>query len=141
MPQIQDQGVHGYFTIGIKPMKMAGSLLIWDADNATASSAISTLNTFLNKATADNIVDYSLPPLSFPTFYDLVKAMPATEHVGATTIITASRLFTRDALRNQPLFSQVLEEVGPSTVTKLVSSLYSLKLWKHTYTGRTVLDK
>ncbi|KAF7915563.1 hypothetical protein EAE99_010076 [Botrytis elliptica] len=123
VPQAQDKGVHGYFTVGMNPKTLAGALLAWNKDNATVEAAILPLKQFLSEAASHGTIDYTLGPMPITTFSDLLKLLPSVETVGRQSTITASRLITREASLNRNLFAKTLQEVGPTGSTKLNGSV------------------
>ncbi|KAK6594228.1 hypothetical protein H4I96_11141 [Botrytis cinerea] len=77
VPQAQDKGVHGYFTLGMNPKSLSGSLFAWNADNATVEAAILPLKQFLSKTASNGTIDYTLAPIPISTVSDLLKLLPS----------------------------------------------------------------
>lgn len=124
VPQAQDKGVHGYFTVSMSPKSLSGTLFAWNSDNATVEAALSPLKQFLSEAAADGTIDYTIAPMPIPTFSDLLKVLPnIEENAGRQSTITASRLITREAILKRNLFAKTLQEVGPTGSTKLNGSV------------------
>lgn len=126
VPQAQDKGVHGYFTVNMSPKTLSGSLFAWNADNATVQAAISPLKQFLSEAASNGTIDYTLAPIPITTFSDLLKLLPSVENVGRQSSITASRLISREASLKRDLFAKTLQEVGPTGLTQQVRNYYTL---------------
>ncbi|TGO31595.1 hypothetical protein BHYA_0496g00020 [Botrytis hyacinthi] len=123
VPQAQDKGVHGYFTVSMSPKTLSGSLFAWNADNATVQTAISPLKQFLSEAASNGTIDYTLAPIPITSFPILLKLLPSVENVGRQSSITASRLISREASLKRDLFAKTLQEVGPTGLTQLNGSV------------------
>ncbi|KAH9204370.1 hypothetical protein DL95DRAFT_496590 [Leptodontidium sp. 2 PMI_412] len=120
LPQLQDQGFHGYYSLIGPPaadtLTLGGSFFLWNATNGTAERITAPVQALL--AAANDTVTSSTFSLYIPTFDSLVQALPSTEHVGTVTSIASSRLISRGVLMgdNQTLFAQTLEKIGPAAV-------------------------
>ncbi|KAH8586194.1 hypothetical protein B0O99DRAFT_529182 [Bisporella sp. PMI_857] len=118
LPGLQDQGVHGYYTITGPPssnmITFGGSLLLWGGANGTFENAARPLQKLL--ASAIDIVTYTLAPLPITSFAELLTLYPVGKG-GVTTSITASRLITRRTVKEKTLLlAETLEQVGPKAM-------------------------
>ncbi|KAH8600163.1 hypothetical protein B0O99DRAFT_649509 [Bisporella sp. PMI_857] len=118
LPGLQDQGIHGYYTITGPPssnmLTFGGSLLLWGGANGTFENAARPLQKLL--ASAIDIVTYTLAPLPITSFAELLTLYPVGKG-GVTTSITASRLITRRTVKEKTLLlAEALEQVGPKAM-------------------------
>jgi len=126
LPQLQDQGFHGYYSLIGPPaadtLTLGGSFFLWNATNGTAERIAAPVQALL--AAANDTVTSSTFSVYIPTFHGLVQALPSIEHVGTVTNIASSRLISRGVLMgdNQTLFAQTLEKIGPAAVAPSVST-------------------
>jgi hypothetical protein len=121
LPQLQDQGLKGYYTINGAPstFQCAGSLFLFNKPNGTFENITRPLQQLL--AAANGTVTYSLAKIPLANYYDILELLPASENVGTTTAITASRLITRRAVtEDQDVVAQTFEEIGPRAIAPLV---------------------
>jgi hypothetical protein len=123
LPQLQDEGLKGYYTIGGPPstatLQCAGSLFLFNKPNGTFEKITRPLQQLL--AAANGTVNYSLAKIPLTNYYDILELLPASENVGTTTAITASRLITRRAVtEDQDLVAQTFERIGPQAIVPLV---------------------
>ncbi|KAM3079449.1 hypothetical protein ACMFMG_005880 [Clarireedia jacksonii] len=123
LPQLQDQGLSGYYTMGGPPssatFQCAGSLFLFNKLNGTFDNVIRPLQQLL--AAANDTVTHSFAPIPLTNYYDLLELLPASENVGKETTITASRLITRRAVTEDlDLVAQTFEEIGPQAMPPLV---------------------
>ncbi|KIN03275.1 hypothetical protein OIDMADRAFT_40859 [Oidiodendron maius Zn] len=120
LPQLQDQGFHGYYSLIGPPasdtLTLGGSFFLWNATNGTAERIAAPVQALL--AATNDTMTFSTFSLYIPTFDSLVQALPSPEHVGTVTNIASSRLISRRVLMrdNQTLFAQTLEKIGPAAV-------------------------
>ncbi|KAL7626496.1 hypothetical protein AAE478_003268 [Parahypoxylon ruwenzoriense] len=119
IPQAQDQGLHGYWSMGGDPTwTLTVSLLLYDSSNETARAVQAPFRDLL--AASNSTITYRITPLWFSKWYDLLDLLPTIEHVGTTKAITASRLISRRTVtENQAGFAQTLEEIGPRSPASL----------------------
>ncbi|KAK8141721.1 hypothetical protein G3M48_009999 [Beauveria asiatica] len=118
IPELQDQDIHGYYTITGPPasntLSLGGALLLWGGANGTFENAVRPLRKLLTEA--NDTSTYTLAPTPITSFDELLAMYPAGES-GVTTEITASRLLSRQTMKDKELLlAQTLEQVGPRAV-------------------------
>lgn len=126
-PEVQEQGMTGYYTIGGPPssstLTLSGSLLYYKP-NATVDLATRPIKRVLSAA--NGTVDYSITQLDISSIFDLVKMYPSSSG-RPSRAITASRLIPARVVKdNQDLLAQVLEEVGSQALAPAVSGATDL---------------
>ncbi|PVH70613.1 FAD-binding domain-containing protein [Cadophora sp. DSE1049] len=119
LPQFQDQGLHGYYSLTGPPSSgtfaMDGSFFVWDQPNGTAERITAPMKTMLDGA--NDTVTSSLFSVYMPTFEALVQSLPSTGRAGTVRNLASSRLISRGVLtREYTLFAQTLERIGPKSV-------------------------
>ncbi|KAL2843346.1 FAD/FMN-containing dehydrogenase [Aspergillus pseudoustus] len=119
LPDALDQGLSGYYTIEGPPrsstLSYGGSLFMYNAEVAAAEAAMRPLEHLLS--TANGTATSSTGCFRFETFSELISQLPSFENVGTVNSISASRLLTRDTLKNKQAFlARTLERVGPQAV-------------------------
>ncbi|KAI0382709.1 hypothetical protein F5Y04DRAFT_252178 [Hypomontagnella monticulosa] len=119
IPQAQDQGLHGYWSMGGDPaFSLVASFFLYDTTNETAKSIQAPLLDLLSKS--NGTITCTTTPLWFSSWYSLVKTLPVIEHVGTTKGVTASRLISRKTVtENKASFARLLEELGPRSTESL----------------------
>ncbi|KAM3537105.1 hypothetical protein ARSEF1564_009972 [Beauveria bassiana] len=118
LPELQDQGIHGYYTItgppASKMLTFGAALLLWGGANGTFENALRPVQKLLTEA--NDTSTYRLAPLPITSFADLLALYPA-DKTGVSTTITASRLISRQTVKEkESLLAQTLEQVGPRAV-------------------------
>jgi len=120
LPELQDSGVHGYYTMGGPPMALSGSFLLFDERNGTISHRLKTFKEVLDKG--KSLIDYNISSNWVPSWWDLAQHMPAIENIGTERSIRSSRFIPRRAvLTDLDLLAGTLEKIGPKAVVKAVS--------------------
>lgn len=125
-PDMQDQGVHGYYTMSGPPssasLTLSGSLLLWNGANGTFENATRPIQELVEGSNSTATV--SLTKLPLTSLDQLLQWLPETGSVGTAKTIWASRLITRrTVLENQDLLAETLEKVGPQAVAPSVSRI------------------
>lgn len=123
LPDLQDQGIHGYYTITGPPssntLSFGGALLLWGGANGTFENAAKPMQKLLDGA--NDTVTYTLTPAPVTSFAELLALYPEGKG-GVATSITASRLITRRTVKAKTqLLAKTLEQVGPKAMAPLVS--------------------
>lgn len=131
LPQLQDRGIHGYYSISGPPASNAlhfyGAFFLLNGTNATVQSGTAGLQQML--ALADDTVTWSQTSSSAPTYYELIQTLPAVETVGLGGRISASRLVTLDAVAtNKSLLAETLQMIGPKSMPPPVCHRLSFTL-------------
>lgn len=120
LPELQDSGVHGYYTMGGPPMALSGSFLLFEERNGTISQHLQPFKQVLEKA--KNLIDHNLSSNWVPSWWDLVQYMPNIENIGTERSIRPSRFIPRRAvLGDIDLLAETLERFGPKAVIPAVS--------------------
>ncbi|KAH8898411.1 FAD binding domain protein [Thozetella sp. PMI_491] len=116
VPRAQDEGLHGYWSMGGSSMALGGSMFMWDADNTTINRAIAPFQRFFNQSS--RIITYTAAPVEFPTFYDFAQQLPALDTMSKDSATSASRLLSREILtQNQTLFADTMEKLSQKPLT------------------------
>ncbi|KAL3440147.1 hypothetical protein BJX65DRAFT_300683 [Aspergillus insuetus] len=116
LPGALDKGLSRYYIIkgppGFSMVTYSGSLFMDDAEVAAAEAAMRPLEQLLGAA--KYTVTWSTGCVRFDTFSELISQLPTFENVGTVNRISASRLLTRDTLKNkQDILAQTLKRVAP----------------------------
>ncbi|KAJ3548021.1 hypothetical protein NM208_g1214 [Fusarium decemcellulare] len=116
LPDVQDRGVHGYYTISGPPssetLTFSGSLFMWNGSNNTFEDAMAPVRKHLQAS--NGTVNFSITQLPFNSFTDLLDNMPPLDKVRMDASISASRLVSRDAITDRTEdFARVLGKIGP----------------------------
>ncbi|KAF5012635.1 hypothetical protein FDECE_1327 [Fusarium decemcellulare] len=116
LPDIQDRGVHGYYTISGPPssetLTFSGSLFMWNGSNNTFEDAMAPVRKHLQASNGK--VNFSITQLPFNSFTDLLDNMPPLDKVRLYASISASRLMSRHTITDRTGdFGRVLEKIGP----------------------------
>ncbi|GFF31211.1 FAD binding domain protein [Aspergillus udagawae] len=110
LAHLQDNGIHGYYTLSGSPLVMNGALLLYDAKNKTAERLLRPFQDFLKKH--EPIVTAVVKPLVTLPLYDVMQIMPSTESVGKAEVARASRFIPRRVVEEDvERFADVLELV------------------------------
>ncbi|KAJ3941139.1 uncharacterized protein N0V96_009017 [Colletotrichum fioriniae] len=121
IPALRDQGLHGYWSMGAASRALGGSFFLWNADNATVARVTAPLQEFFKNSS--DLIAYTAALIKLPTFYDLVKQLPALGDMSRNSATSASRLISRDVLtQNQTAFVETLEKLAENNVESLVGS-------------------
>ncbi|KAK7444908.1 hypothetical protein Landi51_08266 [Colletotrichum acutatum] len=124
IPALQDQGLHGYWSMDAASRALGGSFFLWNADNATVARVTAPLQEFF-KNSSDSIT-YTAAPIKLTTFYDLVKQLPTLGDMSRNSATSASRLVSRDLLtQNQTAFAETLEKLAENNVESLTQDSIS----------------
>lgn len=128
LAQLQENGVHGYYTMTGSPMEFSGALLLYNQTNSTSEELLKPLQRFYDAANAssDSTVTVA-PPMPW---YSLVSSFPSFESVGTTKSVRASRFIPRRALENIELLAETLEIIASPKDTPKVGSTTETKLWR-----------
>ncbi|KAM3496901.1 hypothetical protein MY10362_009729 [Beauveria mimosiformis] len=118
IPELQDQGIHGYYTITGPPasnmVALRGALMLWGGANGTIENAVRPLRKLLTEA--NDTSTYTLSPTPITSYGDLLAMYPDGD-TGVSIDITASRLLSRQTVKDKELLlAQTLEQVGPRAV-------------------------
>lgn len=122
LPALQDQGVHGYYTIGGPPssetISLSGALFLWNTSNETALNITAPIRQLITDNAA--AVTGSADVVPVPSFYALLDGTTLPDHAGGNAI-SASRLISRKVVtEDEHLFAEVLMEVGTKQVAPTV---------------------
>ncbi|KAL4906390.1 hypothetical protein BDW74DRAFT_190120 [Aspergillus multicolor] len=125
LPDVLEAGLSGYYTIKGPPDSAAlgygGSFFMYGANATTekATAILHPLRQFLARHNGTVKAAASDACFRFDRFADLTAILPAFETVGTVNGITASRLLTKQTLRDaskRGLLARTLQEVGPRAV-------------------------
>ncbi|KAB8279118.1 hypothetical protein BDV30DRAFT_222328 [Aspergillus minisclerotigenes] len=121
-PKLQDEGLHGYYTMSGSPKSFVVTLLQYNEPNTTSTKRLlEPLLELLNAANSS--ATHSLAMKWVPSWYTLLKNVPMSGSTGSSHSVTASRLIPRRSLENADLLAQVLETVAsPNNVPDGVSN-------------------
>ncbi|KAG2006452.1 hypothetical protein GB937_008740 [Aspergillus fischeri] len=95
LADLQDNGIHGYYTLSSSPLAMDGALLLYNAKNGTADKLLRPFQNFLKNH--ETIVTAAVEPINTLPLYDIVQTMPSIESVGKTEVAKASRFIPQRA--------------------------------------------
>ncbi|KAI3533998.1 hypothetical protein CSPX01_12349 [Colletotrichum filicis] len=124
IPALQDQGLHGYWSMGAASRALGGSFFLWNADNLTVARVTAPLQEFFKNSSG--LITYTASPIQLPTFYDLVKQLPALGDMSRNKATAASRLISRDVLtQNQTAVAETLEKLAKNNVESLTQDSIS----------------
>lgn len=120
LARLQDSGLHGYYTMSGPPLAFTGALLLYNEANGAAEKLIAPLRNMLSAANAT--ARSQITREWVPSWYDLVKTMPAIENVGTERSIRSSRLIPRRAVeKDVEILAETLEKIGPQQAPLTVS--------------------
>ncbi|RDW86998.1 uncharacterized protein DSM5745_03640 [Aspergillus mulundensis] len=110
-PELQDAGLHGYYTMSGSPRSFSVTLLQYNQPDATsAKRLIQPLQRTL--IAANSSATHRITTQWFSSWYTMVKGVPCSGCTGTTHSVQASRLIPRRSLEDVDLLSEVLRTVA-----------------------------
>ncbi|KAK2762068.1 hypothetical protein FQN54_001075 [Arachnomyces sp. PD_36] len=116
LPQIQDSGLHGYWSIQGLPLTMGGTLGAYDTDKAAVEKAMSPMAAYFEDSSS--VVNATWSIISMATYSEFIEMVKEAypEGDGASRSAAASRLISeRVVMENTSALTQILEEIGPGS--------------------------
>ena len=115
VPDLQDHGIHGYYSLTGPPdsstVQLGASFFLINGSNETMAEAMRPLQALL--AAAEATASSSVQSIQVKTYSDLLEMLPSVEGGAKSTSVSASRLVSRRTVTNNTsLLAHVMEEVG-----------------------------
>ncbi|KAJ2974356.1 hypothetical protein NUW58_g8684 [Xylaria curta] len=108
LSEAQDRGLTGYWTMGSgSSWALAGAFFLYNTPNDTVNSIQEPILKYLSDS--NKIITYTAAPLWSSSWYQLLSLLPSTSGVDITKGITASRLITKNTVKNHTKFAEALE--------------------------------
>ncbi|KXH35740.1 hypothetical protein CSIM01_05133 [Colletotrichum simmondsii] len=119
LPQAHERGVQGYYSITGPPssagLALHGVLFGWDLANGTMRNIVAPLQELLDQSSSTAYIQAKTSFVNFPSFFQMMQALPSSERAGTTRSQIASRLLSREVLTDkQDDLAKTLEIIGPS---------------------------
>ncbi|KAM0554927.1 hypothetical protein ACHAPJ_006663 [Fusarium lateritium] len=116
-PDIQDAGLHGYYTVegppAVETLTFSGSLMLFDGSNKTFDDALEPFKRLLGAS--NSTVTWSLTKLPVNSWQEMLKIVPDIGSVSPGYNIRASRLISRHTVTEETDdFAAVYKEIGPT---------------------------
>ena len=116
-PDIQDAGLHGYYTVegppAVETLTFSGSLMLFDGSNKTFDDALEPFKRLLGAS--NSTVTWSLTKLPVNSWQEMLKIVPDIGSVSPGYDIRASRLISRHTVTEKTdEFAAVYKEIGPT---------------------------
>ncbi|CAG8897608.1 unnamed protein product [Penicillium egyptiacum] len=108
-PQLQNSGVHGYYTLSSSPMSFNVALLQYNAGNKTSDTLLIPMRKLLSAANATVSANFTEQWAS--SWYDLVKNIPLYGSTGKVHSTRSSRFIPRRAMKDTESLAKALEAI------------------------------